>query len=156
MSDVGQPINPANAGNQAERELWTGRPSQLINIKVYTICLLLCVLIVPIFIAIWRYIVVRAMKYELTTERFRISEGVFTRVTNELELYRVKDTTLTQSFFQRVFGLATIGMTTSDTTHPQVYIESISAQDAKEVREALRHSVETMRERKRVREYDSN
>jgi uncharacterized membrane protein YdbT with pleckstrin-like domain len=39
--------------------------------------------------------------FELTTQRFRITSGVFTKKTETLELYRVKDIETRQTFFSR-------------------------------------------------------
>jgi len=94
------------------------------------------------------------MTYELTTQRFKVSHGVLSRHTDELELYRVKDTTFTQNLFQRIFGLATVHMKTSDPSTPMVSIHSIVASQAKSLREQIRTLTEELRDRKRVREVD--
>src|SRR6266851_1235732 len=52
---------------------------------------ILLLLIVPIFIALARYLQTKNKVYELTTERLKTTEGVFSKVTDTLELYRVKD-----------------------------------------------------------------
>ncbi|QDV12039.1 Bacterial membrane flanked domain protein [Rosistilla oblonga] len=140
--------------SRGEEELWKGRPSQITNIKSYIMCALFCWLIVPIFVAIWRYLVVNSIRYELTNQRFRVSWGVLSRHMNELELYRVKDIGFSQTFFQRLTGLATISITSSDSSTPYTSIESIPATRAKMVRERLRTVVEELRDRKRVREVD--
>ncbi len=146
-----QPTAPITA---TEQPVWSGRPSQITNIKTYILCGLFCWLIVPIFVAVWRWLVIRCMTYELTTQRFKVSHGVLSRHTDELELYRVKDTTFTQNLFQRIFGLATVHMKTSDPSTPMVSIHSIVASQAKSLREQIRTLTEELRDRKRVREVD--
>lgn len=146
------PIPKSNSSH--EQDIWTGRPSQITNIKTFILCGLFFWLVIPIFVALWRYLVVQTIRYELTTQRFRVSWGVLSRNTQELELYRVKDTAFAQSFFQRLFSLATVSMTSSDSSTPYTAIESISASEAKELREKLRTMVEDVRDRKRVREID--
>jgi len=94
------------------------------------------------------------MTYELTTQRFKVSHGVLSRRTDELELYRVKDTSFSQDLFQRIFGLASVIMTTSDASTPTVAIHSIGASQAKNLREQIRAFTEELRDRKRVREVD--
>lgn len=138
----------------AEQLIWSGRPSQVTNIKTFIICGLLFWLIVPILIAGWRWLILRCKKYELTTQRLRTSYGVISRYTDELELYRIKDTTLTQNVFQRIMGLATIHIKTSDPSTPLISIDSITASQAKTIREQIRTLTETLRDRKRVREVD--
>jgi membrane protein YdbS with pleckstrin-like domain len=137
-----------------EQLLWTGRPSQIVNLGSFILCGLLFWLVIPIFIALWNWLTIRCMTYELTNQRFRISRGVLSRRTDELELYRVKDTSLVQPFWLRIFSLANIVMITSDMSTPSVSIKGIPFDNAKQLRETLRSHVEQLRERKRVREID--
>lgn len=138
----------------AERDLWGGCPSQLVNLRTFILCAVFFWLIVPIIVALWRYLIVRTTRYELTSQRFRITRGIFTRDTQEMELYRVKDTSYSQSVFEWLFGLATVRIASSDHSTPVTAIESISATKAKWIRETIRTLVEELRTRKRVREVD--
>ena len=52
---------------------------------------------VLIFIAI-QWLLIRCRVYEVTTERIRVTTGILTKRTEELELYRVKDITLIETF----------------------------------------------------------
>lgn len=103
-----------------------------------------------------RWLFIRVRVYEVTTERLRVTNGIVTRRTDELELYRVKDATLVQPLFLRLFGLGHIEITTHDVSTPLVRMEAIHG--ARELREDLRKSVETCRDRKRVRlaEFESD
>ena len=136
------------ATTSQETEVWRGSPSQLRHLKLY----LLCILILPIPFAIWRWLQNRNLVYRITTERLQITEGVFDRHTEELELYRVRDFSMTQPFLMRLFGLGNITLVTSDRSHPQVVLSAIK--NPEEVREHLRTHVERMRQVKRVRELD--
>jgi len=140
------------ATEQAEESLWVGRPSQVTNMGAYILCTLFCWLVVPIFIGLWKWIQLRNLKYELTTERLRTTQGVFSKRTDDLELYRVKDTTYLQPFFLRMFKLGNIELETSDKSSPFVVLHGI--RNASEVREQLRRHVERRRDQKRVREVD--
>lgn len=135
-----------------ETTVWSGTSSQWVNFGTYLLCLLFCWLIVPIFIAVYKYLEVKTRRYELTTERLRITHGILTKHTEEIELYRVKDSALVEPFPLRLFSLGDIVLDTSDKTMPRVSINAI--RDAKEVREQLRKQVETQRQTKRVREVD--
>jgi uncharacterized membrane protein YdbT with pleckstrin-like domain len=86
----------------AEETVWRGTSSQWKNFGVYILCALFCWLIVPIFIALTRYLQTKNKVYELTTERRKITEGVFSKVTDTLELYRVKDLETRQPFLYRM------------------------------------------------------
>jgi uncharacterized membrane protein YdbT with pleckstrin-like domain len=92
---------------------------------------------------------IKTRVFEVTTERIRVTTGLLTRRTDELELYRVQDLTLIEPFFGRLFGLGTIVVTTNDASTPVLEIQYIRG--AREVREQMRKSVEECRDRKRVR-----
>jgi len=131
-----------------EREVWSGCPSQWQNLWAWVSCLLL----VPIPWALWRALVTRNTRYLLTDQRLKNTHGVFNRVTDDLELYRVKDTHFQQTFWQRMVGIGDIVLSTSDTTTPTVVVADI--RDAEGVRERVRALVEQRRDAKRVRELD--
>ncbi|PYL32712.1 MAG: hypothetical protein DMF35_07785, partial [Verrucomicrobia bacterium] len=66
---------------------------------------ILILLAVPIFIAGKRYLQTKCKIYELTSERLKMREGVFSKVTDTLELYRVKDIETQQPFVYRLCGI---------------------------------------------------
>lgn len=137
---------------EEEQSVWQGTPSQVVNLGSFILLGLFFWLVIPLFVMLWRWLVVKNTKYELTTERLRMRYGVFNKVSNELELYRVRDYKLEQPFFLRIFSLSNIVLTTSDKSHPHVVIEAIN--DGEELREKLRKYVEICRTRRGVREVD--
>src|SRR5207244_11686037 len=108
-----------------EQTVWRGTSSQWKNLGVFILCGLFCWLIVPIFIALSRYLQTKNKISELTTERLKITEGIFSKVTDTLELYRVKDLDTRQPFLYRMFGVENVQMNTSDTSSPFIFIEAI-------------------------------
>src|SRR5205085_8013373 len=124
------------AGGATEAVIWSGSSSQVRNLHIYILCALFCWLIVPIFYALVKWIQLRSRQYEITTQRVRLRQGVFSKRTDELELYRVKDSTVLEPFWQRLFGLGNIVITTNDTTTPTLTLEALP--DAKDIREKLR------------------
>lgn len=137
-----------------EQTIWTGYPSQASNIPVFVICGLFSWLIVPAIAAIWQFLITNCISYELTTERLNVNTGVFSKRFDAVELYRVKDTRITQSFFQRMCGLATVTIVSSDRTTPIVHLLSIPMTAANEIRESIRKLSESLRQLKGVREID--
>jgi uncharacterized membrane protein YdbT with pleckstrin-like domain len=135
-----------------EKTVWNGTPSQVVNIGTFVICGLFFWLLFPLFIMLWRWLVVKNTKYELTNERLRTRHGVLNKKTDELELYRVRDYKLDQPFFLRFFSLGNIVLLTSDKTHSTVTLQAISG--GEELREKIRAFVEQCRMKKRVREVD--
>ncbi len=135
-----------------EKAVWAGTPSQVINLPTFVVCVLLFFLVIPVFYALWRWLVVKMTTYELTTERLRTRYGVLNRKTDELELYRVRDYKFDQPLYLRLFSLGNIIMETSDRSHPTVVIRAIP--NGEQLREQLRTHVEACRVAKRVREVD--
>src|ERR1700720_4217316 len=74
---------------------------------------ILILLAVPIFIAGKRYLQTKCRIYELTSERLKTTEGVFSKVTDTLELYRVKDIETKQTFVYRLCGIENARLDTS-------------------------------------------
>ena len=136
----------------AEEIVWRGTSSQWKNFGVYLLCGLLCWLIVPIFFVLVYYLKTRCKVFELTTQRLKITSGVFTKVTETLELYRVKDIETRQSFFSRMVSIENVQMTTTDVSSPNVLIEAVPSSIG--FADKLRHQVEIIRQQKRVREID--
>ena len=131
-----------------EQDIWQGGPSQWQNLGWW----LACVLVLPIPFALWQWLVVRNTRYQLTDQRLKSTRGILNRVTEDLELYRVKDTRFAQSFWQRLVGIGDIELSTSDATTPVVRLANIANADS--VRDTLRGLVEKRRDAKRVRELD--
>lgn len=132
-----------------EEVIWVGHSSHVRNFGFNLLCWLFCWLIVPIFLWLWRWLELRSRIYELTTERLRITQGIFGKRTDELELYRVRDLTFEQPFVYRWFGKGDLILTTSDSTTPEVRLEAVPADQ--ELRDRLRRAIESCRDRKRAR-----
>src|SRR6267142_1326568 len=132
-----------------EKIIWKGSSSQFVNFGAYLLCGLFCWLVVPIFIAIWKWIENRSRVYEVTTERLKITRGVFSRKTEEVEFYRLRDYSIEEPFWLRLAGLGNIRLSTTDESSREVLIEAIP--DANALRDQIRKHVEICRDRKRVR-----
>ena len=132
----------------AEDTIWTGTSSQLKNLGAF----LLCLLIIPIPWAVWRWLQVRSRVFQLTSERLLITSGVMNKTTDTLELYRVRDLRVDQPFFLRLFGLQDIHLMTSDPSTPSLVVDYIPT-DLK-LAERFREQVELCRVKKGVRELD--
>lgn len=136
----------------AEETIWEGKSSQIVNLGAFIFCTLTCILIIPIFIGLWKWLTVKCRTYKITTERLHIQQGVLSRRSDELELYRVKDITFVQPFFLRLFGLGSLILATSDRSTPYVHIQAIK--NANELKRKIRDLVEKLRTAKGVKEVD--
>lgn len=152
-----------------ETILWKGSSSQLTHIRAYLLWLLVALIIIvagtvflfpPLYsallipgIGMWvRWQLTRSTSYELTSQRLRMTTGLFSKKLDELELYRVKDSTLEQPFLLRLIGAGNVKVLSSDATMPEVTLVAVGR--AYEVREKLRKAVEEERDRKRVRDVE--
>jgi len=132
-----------------ERIEWTGHPSQWQNLGWFALCLLL----IPIPVAVWKWLETRNTTYTLSDQRLKFTRGIFTKTTEDLELYRVRDTKFVQTLFERLVGLGRIELYTTDETSPTIQLAYIA--DAEAVREKIRGLVEARRDAKRVRYLDA-
>jgi membrane protein YdbS with pleckstrin-like domain len=135
-----------------EEIVWRGASSQWKNFSVYLLCGLFCWLIVPIFFGVARYLQTKCKIFELTTQRFKTTSGIFSKVTETLELYRVKDIETRQPFLSRMVSVENVQMNTSDASSPFVFIEAVPSSVG--LADKIRNQVEIIRQQKRVREID--
>jgi uncharacterized membrane protein YdbT with pleckstrin-like domain len=135
-----------------ENTIWEGSPSQVTNLGTYVVCTLLFFLVVPVFYAIWCWIVTRCFRYNVSDQRIRITQGVFNKRTDSIELYRVKDVVLLQPLFLRLFGLGNVELRTSDKTSPLLTMNAVPEPEA--LREKILLAAEARRDAKGVRELD--
>ena len=88
-------------------------------------------------------------KYAISEDRLLQSSGILNLQYEEILLYRVRDISLSRSFGQRIFGVGSITVTSSDKSRPVLVIQNVK--DAPEVKELLHRQVEDMKIRRRVR-----
>ena len=162
----------------AEQELWSGHPSQILNLGLYVfwgailflaffavfmldvfnesmfwaLIIIGAVTMIGLINSAIAYIHLRAIEYVVSTQRIRVISGVFSKDIQEIELFRVKDTMAQQSFFLRLFGLGTITILSGDQRLPRLVLSGIP--NAIELREKIREEVMTLRQRFGVREMD--
>ena len=88
-------------------------------------------------------------KYEISEDRLFQTTGFLTLKYEEVLLYRVRALELARSFVQRIFGVGSITVTSSDKSRPVLVMQNVK--DAAEVKELLHRQVEDMKIRRRVR-----
>jgi len=86
--------------------------------------------------------------YTLTNERLVVTKGLLSKSIDEIELFRVKDTKIHQSFLNRLVGIGNIEVTSSDKTG-FLRLGNISSSQSR--REDIRRFANESRERKGVR-----
>ena len=86
--------------------------------------------------------------YKLTQDRLFIRRGFLNLREDEVRLYRIKDLVLHRSLFQRIFGLGTVEVKSSDSSMANFQLENIK--NSADVKEQLSVLVEEERQRKKV------
>ncbi len=88
-------------------------------------------------------------RYFLSEDRLFLSVGFFSIHDDELLLYRVRDISSHRTLWQRVFGVGTVTVLSSDKTNPTLVLKNI--RHPLEVKELLHQNVEETKVRRRVR-----
>ena len=88
-------------------------------------------------------------RYSLTEDRLFLSVGFLNIKDEEVLLYRVRDINTSRSFWQRLFGVGTVTVVSSDKTMPNFELKNVK--DPMTVKELIHDQVEAMKIRRRVR-----
>ena len=88
-------------------------------------------------------------KYSLSEDRLFISQGLLNIKDDEVLLYRVRDIDVSRTLWQRLFGVGTVTVMSSDKTMPTLELKNIK--DPLFVKELIHKQVEEMKIRRRVR-----
>ena len=88
-------------------------------------------------------------RYSLSEDRLFISVGFLNIKDDEVLLYRVRDIDTSRSLWQRIFGVGTITVVSSDKTMPNLVLKNVK--DPVFVKELIHTQVEEMKIRRRVR-----
>lgn len=98
----------------------------------------------------WRAVETACTTIAIDAERLTLREGVLTKTTSSVELFRMLDVTLVQPWWQRLLGIGKLVIHTGDASHPQLVLEGM--QNAEWLRDTLNRAVIDIRERKGMRE----
>lgn len=88
-------------------------------------------------------------RYALSNDRLFLDTGLLNTHCDEILLYRVRDISLNISLFQRIFGVGSITITSSDRSLPTLVLKNIKR--PREVKELIHNTVEKMKIERRMR-----
>ena len=88
-------------------------------------------------------------RYALSDDRLFLSVGFLNIKDEELLLYRVRDISLRRTLGQRLFGVGTVTITSSDKSSPVLELKNVK--DPISVKELIHENVEAMKASRRVR-----
>lgn len=66
-----------------------------------------------------------SVHYKLTTEQLTHQTGLLTRSTNRIEIIDIDDVTMQQSLIERMLGVGSVLVVSSDRTHPKLLLTGI-------------------------------
>lgn len=88
-------------------------------------------------------------RYALNEDRLFLSTGFFSIKDEEVLLYRVQDIRTSRNLWQRLFGMGTVTVISSDKTMPTLELKNIKK--PMDVKELLHKQVEEMKIQRQVR-----
>jgi membrane protein YdbS with pleckstrin-like domain len=137
-----------NLPDDPEEELWKGSysPRAMIGLWVLGGLATLAALVAGIFLGfgrtgwlvllvaillLWLWLLVTYMqrrlgvRYRLTSQRFFHESGILRHVIDRVEIIDIDDVTCTQGPLERLLGVGTMRLSSSDRTHPELVIHGI-------------------------------
>ena len=77
----------------------------------------------------YRLLYIRNFQYLISKEYIRFSRGIFFKRVDQLEMYRIKDYIITQSFILQLFGLMNLTLKSTDPENPVISLTGIVESD---------------------------
>lgn len=176
MTNTSQIINAAKPSRLPKEVIWQGRPSLVLAYPklglffISTIALIWYLLsdfqphslvykvyFVLVAISLTRFCIesikLKTIVYTLTESRLLVKSGILKRITDEVELFRVRDFRLEEPLALRPFKLGNLIVVTSDRTTPIVTLKAIP--ELNKLHEVLREHVKQCWFVRGVREIDA-
>ena len=88
-------------------------------------------------------------RYSLSEDRLFCEKGLLSLKADEVLLYRVQDLELTISLGQRIFGVGTVCVHSSDKSIPHLDLKNV--RKPREVKELIHQNVEAAKDKRRMR-----
>jgi membrane protein YdbS with pleckstrin-like domain len=138
---------PTAASDEAEQQLWKGSYSPKAMYGSWLLAILATLaavvasillpnpvtwmaagaIVVVLWLSLLGYLLYErlSVEYTLTNQRFIHQVGILRRVTNRIETIDIDDVTFEQGFIERMFGVGTIKLLSSDTSDPKLFLKGI-------------------------------
>jgi len=147
-----------------EKTICAVSPSQFLNLKAFVYSflatavivaaaivarnnLILIALVLPVAYSLWKYLQIASIRLKITDERIILREGVLNKTTNETELYRVRDSSIEEPFFYRIFGCGNIVIYTTDDADATLHLKAY--RNPHWLKDQVRNYAEICRQKKR-------
>jgi len=97
----------------------------------------------------YRLLYFRSYTYSITAELVKLRRGIFFKRADQVEMYRIKDYVVTQSFIQQVFKLMDVTLKTTD---PENHVVSMLGIPASDLIDIIRDRVQQARHENHIYE----
>jgi uncharacterized membrane protein YdbT with pleckstrin-like domain len=94
------------------------------------------------YVALTVLLRVYGVRYRLTTQRLIIDRGVLSRTTDQTELIRMDDVRVYKSLTERLFGIGSVEVVSTDSTDARIRLRGIETPD--QVVEYIRSNMRTL------------
>lgn len=98
-------------------------------------------------VAWYRFLLIRNRRYLVEPEYIRTISGIMFKTFELVELYRIKDYTITQTFLHQLFGIMNLTLRTTDPGNPLIFIRGIPESD---IVDTIRNRVQRARENNKI------
>jgi hypothetical protein len=149
---------------EQEKTICEVSPSQILNLKAFVFSILAiaaiivaaiytkenlvyALLVVPVVYALWKYFSLKSIKLTITDQRLILCEGLLNKTTNETELYRVRDSSIEEPLFFRIFGCGNVNIFTTDEADSKLHFKGYPKPHW--LKDQIRNYSETCRQKKR-------
>ena len=147
-----EPRQESTASTRETTVLWEAGEGQVVNALAYLIAVLFCWLVLPLGWALWRFLATARHRYTLTNARLLEESGVLVKRLEAVELYRVKDISVSGTMLQRLFGRGQVIVVSTDATTPTMVLNAVP--DPIAISQLIRDAVESCRSARGVRAFD--
>jgi uncharacterized membrane protein YdbT with pleckstrin-like domain len=149
---------------EQEKTICEVSPSQILNLKAFVFSILAiagiiaaaiytkenlvyALLAVPVTYALWKYFSLKSIKLTITDQRLILCEGLLNKTTNETELYRVRDSSIEEPLFFRIFGCGNVNIFTTDEADSKLHFKGYPKPHW--LKDQIRNYSEACRQKKR-------
>ena len=138
-----------NATTQEETAIFELKPAYRAHLGLLVWGVFLAPVGIGLILLARAWYLVASTRYRLTSQRLFAQTGLIAKNLEEVELFRVKDVTLSQGVLDRLLGVGTVTVLSTDDTAPELDLAGI--RDPLAAKEALRTAFRAARQREGLR-----
>jgi uncharacterized membrane protein YdbT with pleckstrin-like domain len=128
--------------------IYEGTPSWKAWFWSYVFAIILAPVLVGLIWLLVLHLRKKSSHYKISDRTIDYESGVFSKKIETLQLWRVQDIDFSQSFFERLLGVARIHVVTKDVTDPSLVLKGLPA--SREVFDKLKDAADIARQQRVV------